>query len=286
MKPSELSVIAESSAIGRRIMTAIEKEMGHGKKVSYLPTETARTSIFSPISKIPAVSEDLVFKSSWGKMEVSGPRLNITDESVMLAILHEVRRFKSVIIKLNYQRICELLKIKPVSENRRRIKTAIAKLSKTSVTIELKDGTWSIERILTRARGYESDLFIQVDDFFFKKFLVNEITLIDLNFRQKLRGDVTKALYRFLCSHRGVGRFFLSTLIAALNMDPKQPNFRNRASLKRAFSQLRKKGFLQFQFKDDLFFNIRIDRPKKREAPEKKRKQLKYEPQPKRYPRL
>ncbi len=131
-----------------------------------------------------------------------------------------------------------------------------------SFDFELKDGTWSIERILSRAKGSKDYGTIEIDPWFFSHFLENEITDINLEFRQSLRGDVTRCLYRFLTSHRGSQRYYINTLVDALNMNPERPLKKNRDTLKRAFGQLQNRGFLSFQYnsKTNMFLNIEINR--------------------------
>ena len=144
------------------------------------------------------------------------------------------------------------------TKNRTRIKAGISKLAKTSFEFNLKDGTWTVKHILSDASGKGDMSVVTLDPWLYEHFLSCEITLINLKFRQSLRADVTKALYRFIASHRGAQKYYLETLIKALHLDPETELFRNRARIKRAFGQLRNKGFLAFRFRDDLFYDIRI----------------------------
>jgi hypothetical protein len=158
--------------------------------------------------------------------------------------------------------MCEMLKISVQGRNYARIKNSIQKLAQTSFLFELKDGNWSVERILSKAKGSKNYGTIEVDQWFFSHFLKNEITRLDMNFRQSLRGDIVKCLYRFLISHRGVQRYYTETLIEALNMNQDRDIRFNRRALKSAFGQLRNRGFLSFIYnqKSDLFDNIELNK--------------------------
>lgn len=254
----------EMAAVDKRIIEAIQKDAGKPVQLSWLPTKTARASFFVPIAKgdMKGAFTEKIFKSSWGSVTVTGPSLSIADEGVFLSILFLVKENNSPIVKINFKRMCELLKMSVQGRNYTRIKKSIKKLAKVSFDFELKDGTWSIERILSKAKGSKDYSIIEVDQWFFTHYLQNEITRIDLNFRQSLRGDVCKCLYRFLTSHRGIQKYYTETLIEALNMNPDRPTYKNRDALKRGFGQLRNRGFLTFQYdhKSDMFHNIELDR--------------------------
>jgi len=246
--------------IDKRISQAIEKDAVKPVQLSWLPTDAARKSIFRPIAdqKLKGNYFEFKTKSGWGTLEVTGPPLNMVDEGILLALLLEVRKQRALSIKVNYKNVCRSLGITYQTKNRRRIKAAIKKLRKTSFDFEKKDGQWTIKNILKEASGTNEYSHIALDPWLFDKFLKNEITLLDLQFRQSLKGDVAKCLYRFLSSHRGTQSYRLETLVLALNMDQGQETRINRDMLKRAFTQLKNKKFLSFKFKDDLFYQIKL----------------------------
>lgn len=251
---------AEVAEINKSISRAIEQDATKPVQLSWLPTKTARVSFFRPIAdqKLQSLHTDITHKSAWGSLQVFGPALNIVDEGIFLAILICIRAQREPTIRLNFSHICRLLGISVHTKNRNRIKKGIKKLSKTSFDFELKDGTWTVKHILADASGNNNMTIITLDPWFYDHFLANEITLINLKFRQSLRGDITKALYRFLVSHRGPQKYYLQTLIEALNLDTERELKQNRRAMKSAFGQLRNKGFLSFKFRKNLFFDIRI----------------------------
>ena len=252
----------EMAAVDKRIIEAIQKDAGKPVQLSWLPTKTARASFFAPIADKDLKNQftELVYKGKWGVCEVSGPPLNIVDEGIFLGILYLVREQKSATVKVNYKRLCNMLGLSYQTRNRRRIKKGIEKLFKTSVILNFKDGLYSMDHILERVSGDKRHSIIMVNEWFYTTFLHNEITRLNMDFRQSLRGDVVKCLYRFLVSHRGTQKYYTETLIEALNLNPNRPTKKNRDSLKRAFSQLYNRGFLSFQYdhKGDIFRDITI----------------------------
>ena len=251
---------AKFKKVDAEILNTLAKESSKPIQLSWLPTKTARASFFVPISdrNLKSGYKEIVFKSSWGTVSVSGPPLNIADEGIFLALLLYVKEKNSPVVKINFKRICELLKISVQGRNYARIKKGIKKLAKTSFDIELKTGTWTVERILYKAKGSKNYTVIEIDPWFYASFLQNEITKIDMNFRQGLKGDIAKCLYRFVASHRGTQRYYLKTLIDALNLNPDQDIKYHRRSLKRAFNHLKNKNFLTFRYENDLFYEIKI----------------------------
>jgi hypothetical protein len=216
--------------------------------MSWLPTETARASFFSPIADqdLKGQFTEVIFKSSWGEVKVCGPPLNIVDEGVFLALLYLVKQSKKPRIKVNYKAICEVLGITYQTRNRTKIQNSIVKLSITSLVYSMKGGHSSVKRILNDASGDREFAIVEIDPWFFSKYLINEITTINMDFRRDLKGDVTKCLYRFLNSHRGVGTYHTDNLTCA-GSHPKASTCVNRIGmLKRNQGKIRVQGQLFF----------------------------------------
>jgi len=141
--------------IDKSISDAIEKDAVRPVQLSWLPTDTARKSIFRPIAdyQLKGNYTDFKTKSGWGTLEVSGPPLNMTDEGILLALLLEIRRARALSIKVNYKTVCLSLGISYHSKNIKRIKLGIMKLRRTAFTFEQKGGKWTIKNILKEASG-------------------------------------------------------------------------------------------------------------------------------------
>ena len=246
--------------IDKGISDAIEKDAIQPVQLSWLPTDTARKSIFRPIAdqKLKGNYTEFTRTSAWGTLEVAGPPLNMVDEGILLALLLEIRKKRALKIKVNYKTVCKSLNISDQTKNRRRVKLGIKKLRKVWFDFEQKGGQTTIKNIIKDFAGDNEYSHIELDPWFFDKFLRNEITMLDLKFRQSLRGDVAKALYRFLSSHRGTQSYRIETLILALNMNLNQEIKYHVRTLKGSFSQLKTKRFLTFRFKDDLFYEIKL----------------------------
>ena len=76
------------------------------------------------------------------------------------------------------------------------------------------------------------------------------ITSMDVKFRASLRGDMSKALYRFLQGQSGFikrGRYDIGLLklCVAINLDPTRPASDLRKLIRKGLRELRKKGYLK-----------------------------------------
>lgn len=255
---------AESDSIDReidnKIFQEISKEASIPVQLSWLPTDTARVSFFAPVSKqdLKTTFTNIEFKSKWGTVQVKGDALNITDEGIFLALLYLIKEKKKARIKVNFKRVCEILGLKYHTDNRTKIKESIIKLSTVSLVFRMKKGQWAVKHILVDSSGDREKAIIEVSEWFYEKFLINEITSIDMNFRKTLKGDITKCLYRFLSTHRGTQFYYTQTLIDALNMNKDREKKLNKTLLKSAFTQLQNKNFLTYDIDGDKFTNIKI----------------------------
>ncbi len=92
----------------------------------------------------------------------------------------------------------------------------------------------------------EKILTATVNPFFYETYMSGNITFIDVARRMELRGVISKALYRFVQSHRQnpvfAGHFL--TLADALNMNREQPAKEIRRKLKVAINELIRHGVL------------------------------------------
>ena len=259
----------ELDAIDKKMLQAIQKDASKPEQLSWLPTRSARSSFFSPIAD-QNIKEDRLITRKFGKSKryglctVKGPALNIVDEGIFLAILYFVKEQNTNIIKINYKAMCDLLGLTYQTRNRQRIKKGIEKLFGTYVKWEFKGIPDRLRHILMDVSIDKEFSIIKVNRPFYDYYLRDEITLINLQFRRSLQGDVVKALYRFLVSHRGLQKYHVRTLVDVLNLNPEQDLKYHRRSLKRSFGQLRNKGFLSFQYdqkadqQSGMFYDIKL----------------------------
>ena len=92
----------------------------------------------------------------------------------------------------------------------------------------------------------KKELSVTVNPFFYETYIAGRVTLMDVAKRMRLKGSISKALYRFVQSQRRNPVFeghFL-TLADALNMDREHPMWKNRQLLKTAINELVQNGVL------------------------------------------
>lgn len=90
------------------------------------------------------------------------------------------------------------------------------------------------------------ELSVAINPFFYETYYAGRVTLMDVAKRMSLKGAISKALYRFVQSHKAnpvfAGHFL--TLADALNMEREQPAFKLRQQLKTAINELIRHGVL------------------------------------------
>jgi len=225
-------------------------------KLAFLPTSIARTSPFYPMSrgemKTRPLYKDFEIKNRWGNIVISGPKLSIQDESVLLAILILVKKNKNVVIDTDYAEICENMGVTRGSSQYSAISECLKRLTKAVVDTNLfsdKEGeghkiTMSITGAMISNVYQETkstNVVIHVNPYFLALYGANLTTGIDVNKRSKIKGDTAKALYRFLETHSGGGvPFGLMTLCHAINVNVEQQMFEIRKVIRKALAELQK----------------------------------------------
>lgn len=115
----------------------------------------------------------------------------------------------------------------------------------------------------------EQRLFVCLSPLLFRAMIADrgvKISLIDIQKRFVLRGEIAKALHRFLSSHSGSLLCHFSKLAEAINMDTGQPTFKQRQLLRTAIKELVEHGILA---KDSGFVdtnNIHLIKAEKRKG--------------------
>jgi hypothetical protein len=225
-------------------------------KLAFMPTEIARTSPFFPMSRTEmkerSLYKDFIIKNRWGAIKVSGPKLSIQDESVLLAILFLAKKYKNEKIQTNYSELCEIMGVSRGTTQYMSIAECLKRLTKTIIDTDLyKDGdNKKVIRSITGAilsnvdqQPESTKIIVYLNPYFLTLYGVNLTTSIDLAQRAKIKGDVAKALYRFLETHKGGGvPYGLLTLCHAINLNTEQDIKEIRKMIKGACSELQKKG--------------------------------------------
>lgn len=228
-------------------------------KLAFMPTEIARTSPFFPMSRMEMkdrpLYKEFVIKNKWGSIAVSGPKLSIQDESVLLAILFLAKKIKSERIKTDYAELCGIMMVSRGLNSYKSIEESLKRLTKTIVDTDLYESgnnekvvrsiTGSILSNVDQKQG-STTVEILLNPYFLTLYGANLTTGIKLDLRAKLKGDVTKALYRFLETHTGGGvPYGMLTLCYAINLNTEQPFFEIRKLIRRSLAELQKQGYIK-----------------------------------------
>lgn len=232
---------------------------------SFLPTTLTRTSPFYPMSKREMKNRSLPpgglsWETSWGRIIIKGEKLSIYDESVLLAVLFLMKRHgKETTFKTTRHEICKVLSVTPAKNTYQAIWGGLDRLTGTKINLEIWGDTKGkgekkktkrrmINTILSGAIEDEGTgkLLITVNPYFLDMYAESLVTNINLKLRASLKGDISKALYRFYRSQRGLTYdCHLVTLCQAINLNMDMELFRLRARIRTGLRELKKAGYLK-----------------------------------------
>lgn len=243
-------------------------------QLAFMPTEMARTSPFFPMNRKDAkdrpIYQNFVIENSWGRITVSGPRLSIYDESVLLSLLILARRHKSECFQTTYSELCDLMNVSRGANPYQAISDSLKRLAGAVVDTELYDSTNKkkvIESVtgvmVTHVRQQEktSNIEVEISRYFLALYGANLATALNVDKRAKLKGDTAKALYRFIETHRQSNvPFGLLTLCHGINYNTDQPLFEIRRKIRAALAELKKQGHIKY-WKIDKSDNVYIMKP-------------------------
>jgi hypothetical protein len=217
---------------------------------SFLPVDMTRISPFFPMSKTEMGHrplEKLRWENPWGVIDIQGERLSIFDESVLLAILKLTKIKRSFTISTTRNEICTTMGVSPSKDSYTAIWNCLKRLIYTGVGLELWEGKGRQRKTVIRMAHTmlsgsienKDKLTITVNPYFEKMFLDNFTTSIDMDFRSSLKGDITKALYRFYEGQsQDIFKCHIDKLCEAVNIDKKLPKFTVRRHIRSGIKEL------------------------------------------------
>jgi len=240
-----------------------------------LPTDMCRVSPFFPLAAIkkkgvrPFIKSLAISVSSWGKIEYIGPQLSVEDEDVLIVLLALIDTEKRLCIdkksgKTSYSYIGPMrplfkllgYKNNPGENDYNRVRQSLEYMavSGLKMTINKKNtrGKPKAEKVtmtnMISYYDYDSKgqtLAVVVNPYFYEVYIRGNVTLLDVAARSQLRAPTSKAILRFMQSHRDAkwcGHF--QTLASSINLEVDKPDFKKRSQLKTAIADLKKHGFL------------------------------------------
>lgn len=254
--------------------------MNTRENLSFLPTQMTRTSPFFIMSRRQMQNrptDRIMMKNSWGRITIEGERLSVNDETNLLFLLTAAKRKRHKELLVTRYLLCNLVGVHHHTDTYKAIWNSIKRLSNTYILIENKelnveiDGT-IISTMLRVRRGGNELMNLQFHPYFFQMDKENLITRLDLAYRSKLKGDVSKALYRFFngqrdfYSRRAEFGCYLSTLCEAINLNTAGvPLWRLRHRVKAGLDALERAGYLEGQITHNDYVNVNRIIPTTRE---------------------
>jgi hypothetical protein len=249
------------------------EEILNTTRFSFLPKDIARTSPFFPLSKAKKtereVFTDVIVGNKWGTITITGPKLSITDEGVLLAVIFLAKKYRCERFKSTYSEMCEIIGTSRGKNPYDLIRAALDRLASSIVAakvfdkkdLEKKEVEFSVSGAIISSvfqKPKLTEFEVVLNPYFLALYGSNMTTGIDLEKRSKMKGDIAKALYRFLESHKGGGvPFGLLTLCHAINMNTEQPVAELRKLIRKALEELKKSKVIN-DWKLDKTDNVTI----------------------------
>ena len=228
------------------------------RNISYLPTIMTRLSPFFPISKrqmkIDSISEPIIIENPWGRIIITGRRLSIYDETVMLSLMALLKRTGSNTIRTTPYELCKIMGVNTARDTYNAILKSLYRMSQSHITIERKvsrsnDAQKEMDGliIIDITKNEESrKMILELNPYFLSSFRNRLITPIDIKLRSELRGDIAKALYRFFEGQRAnCYTINIVKLSKAINLDCHRQMYSLRWGMRKAMRELEVQGYLR-----------------------------------------
>ncbi|MFH1982333.1 MAG: hypothetical protein ABIL58_10830 [Pseudomonadota bacterium] len=252
-----VQMVAEASAA---VKAHISRQPHVQRVFSFMPTLMTRVSPFHFRNKNttkdwPLVRLDSGDHSGWGKMRVVGELLVIFDETVLFCLLALMRRSRSEAFETTEADICRLAKVTGSRANCNATWHSLQRLAGTRIDLALLSGRGKRKKTVRQMTGSiltycdrnvdTGAVRIAVNPYFLQMYGDSFVTNIDLSFRQGLKTDVAKALYRYL---QGQVRTQLSLpvlqLARAVNLDMDAGEASATEKVASGLKELQARGYL------------------------------------------
>lgn len=258
-------------------VTEYQKAIGTRSGIKpFLPTEMTRCCPFHPFSKKDkrcssnTVDSQIIgnirHETSWGFIQFDGHWLSIRDEELIYTLLRLMKANKSIFIETTYYQLCNYMGKPLASQSYNVIKASLTRLALSSFTINTDKSNQKFHSISHYLSYYVDEekgtLMITIDPFFGAIYMAGGITHLDHKIHNAIRGDIAKAVYRFLTSHYlfvsgKEYRIKLSTLSTAINLSHKKKS-ETRKAIKRALKALVDVGHIEEDWAIDKFDTVKV----------------------------
>lgn len=235
---------------------------------SFMPTMLTRVSPFHFKNRAkskdwPLIRLDSGDVNAWGRMRVVGELLVIFDETVLFCLLSLMSRYQNEAFESTLVELSGIAGVTPTAANFTAIWRSIQRLAGTRIDLELTSGSGKKQRCLKEMTGSilsfgdldrESGIVrIAVNPYFIEMYAESFVTNIDLRFRSGLKGDVSKAFYRFFQGqYEKTLSIDLHRLARSVNLDTQQAPGRLRTQVLSGLRELETRKYLEaFEITED-----------------------------------
>ncbi len=256
-KPSGKKIIQQASQF---VKAHIRRQPPVQRFFSFMPTMLTRVSPFHfkgrhKSTAWPLVRLDSGNANSWGSMQVVGELLIIFDETVLFCLLALMTRYESDAFETSQTELAQIAGIDPTPKNSAKIWQSIQRLAGTRIDLQLFSGKGKKRKTLKELTGSilsfaDKDqaggiIRIVVNPYFLEMYAESFVTNIDMNFRSRLKSDVSKAFYRFYQGqYETQAQTEIIRLAHAVNLDIAQEMKQLKAKVRIGLKELQEKGYL------------------------------------------
>lgn len=228
---------------------------------SFMPTMLTRVSPFHfkgrhKSATWPLVRLDSGDANSWGSMQVVGELLIIFDETILFCLLALMTRFESDAFETSQTDLAQIAGINPTPKNAAKIWKSIQRLAGTRIDLQLFSGKGRKRKTLKELTGSilsfadkdqaNGHVRIVVNPYFLEMYAESFVTNIDMEFRSRLKSDISKAFYRFYQGqYETQSEIEIMRLAHAVNLNIAQEMKQLKAKVRTGLKELQEKGYLE-----------------------------------------
>jgi hypothetical protein len=257
---------------------AIEAHIKEPCQLSFLPGDLSRVSPFKPMRrrdmKAAKFQESHYFPQGykaqrvWGTLVINSPDLAIREEDLFLLVLRRwVQAGLPEALEITYSNFLDEMgyKRRPTGKHSndayRAFKESLTRLRRTTVELvidkeKIEDDIGQVFQVISFDK--KEIAAIRVNQWFAHKIGLNMVAGINIEERNRIKGDIAKALHRFISSHRGesFGKYGIEKLVDLIGLNYLMPTKKKRALFRQAIKELIRIGFLSANSKveNDLVY--------------------------------
>ncbi len=247
---------------------------------TFLPVEMTSISPFGIESRrfmnLKVYNRRIVADHEWGRMTLEGELLNVFDEDLLLILIHLMKKHGQLYFHTSLYEICGIKGTSVRKDTAEAIWKSLERITKTTVTLETRKDVErgrfrEIFHLVDKAslREGKGQIRISINEYFYEHWGRHMVTHMNLKKRLELKGDISKALHRFLEGQSGFqtnGKKYLPLLklVNVLNLESEEM-YTLRWQIRKAIGELVNKNYLMqssgINRHDTVFFR-RVSRRK------------------------